>query len=203
MKPLKKIPTDIWTQLINLLGEKIIKPKILSDGTTLSRQYTSVDYLKNMDPQTFINERENILVAFLKGISGRIFKDESSHVAYQIACVIESIYYLVNFNWIFPHCFVINLIQSTISGSKTVTTLNGKVFPGGGYTTYHSWLNNVGNKHLVCPPGNVETYIDNIGKYIIKNYRVSKDKNNTADVITTTLHIKLDKNIQTDQALNL
>ena len=34
---LSKIPTDIWTQLINLLGQKIIKPKILSDGTTLSK----------------------------------------------------------------------------------------------------------------------------------------------------------------------
>ena len=112
---LSKIPTDIWTQLINLLGEKIIKPKILSDGAALSRQYTSVDYLENMDSQTYINERENILVAFLEGISGKIFKDESSHVAYQMACVIESIYYLVNFNWIFPHCFVTNLIQSSIS----------------------------------------------------------------------------------------
>ena len=120
-----------------------------------------------MDPQTFINERENILVAFLEGISGRIFKDESSHVAYQVACVLESIYYLVNFNWIFPHCFGTNVIQSTISGSKTVATLNGKVFPGGVYTTYHSWLNNVCNKHWVCPPGDVETYIDNIEKYII------------------------------------
>ena len=89
--------------MINLLGEKIIKPNILSNGTTLSRQYTNVDYLKNMGPRLIINERENILVAFLEGISGRIFKDESSDVAYQIACVIESIYYLVNFNWIFPH----------------------------------------------------------------------------------------------------
>ena len=70
-----------------------------------------------------------------------------------------------------------------------------------GYTTYHSWLNNVGHKHQVCPPGYVETYINNIGKYIIKNYRVSKDKNNTVDVITTTLHIKLDENIQTDSSL--
>ena len=68
--------------MINLLGEKIIKPKILSDGAALSIQYTSVDYLKIMDPQTYINERENILVAFLEGISGKIFKDESSHVAY-------------------------------------------------------------------------------------------------------------------------
>ena len=102
--------------MINLLGEKIIKPKILSDGAALSRQYISVDYLENMDSQTYINERENILVAFLEGISGKIFKDESGHVAYQMACVIESIYYLVNFNWIFPHCFVTNLIQSSISG---------------------------------------------------------------------------------------
>ena len=80
----------------------------MSDGTTLSRQYTSVDYLKNMDPQTFTNERENISVALLEGISRRIFKDESSYVAHQIVCV--------NFNWIFPHCFVANLIQSTTSG---------------------------------------------------------------------------------------
>ena len=88
----------------------------MSDGTTLSRQYTSVDYLKNMDPQTFTNERENILVALLEGISRRIFKDESSYAAHQIVCVTESTYYLVNFNWIFPHCFVANVIQSTISG---------------------------------------------------------------------------------------
>ena len=54
---------------------------------------------------------------------------------------------------------------------------------------------------MVCPPGDVETYIKNIGKYIIENYRVSKDKNNTADVITTTLHIKLDENIQTESSL--
>ena len=43
--------------------------------------------------------------------------------------------------------------------------------------------------------------MNNIGKYIIKNYRVSKDKNNTVDLITTTLHIKLDENIQTDSSL--
>ena len=54
---------------------------------------------------------------------------------------------------------------------------------------------------MVCSPGNVETYIDNIGKYIIKNYCVSKDENNTTDVITTTLHIKLHEYIQTDSSL--
>ena len=46
-----------------------------------------------------------------------------------------------------------------------------------------------------------DTYLDNIRKHIIKNYCVSKGKYNTADVITTTLHIKLDKNIQTDSSL--
>ena len=54
---------------------------------------------------------------------------------------------------------------------------------------------------MVFLPGDVEAYTDNIGKYIIKNYRVSKGKNNTSDVITTTLHIKPDENIQTDSSL--
>ena len=54
---------------------------------------------------------------------------------------------------------------------------------------------------MVYPPGDVEAYIDNIGKYIIKHYHVSKGNNNTPDVITTTLHIKPYENTQTDSSL--
>ena len=139
-------------------------------------------------------------LCFLEDMLGRIFKDKSDHVGYQIACVMQSIYGVDNFKWIFSSCFIANFVQSTIPVSKTVTILNGEVFLGVSHTTYHSSLNNGRNKHLVCSPGNIERYINNIGRDIIKNYRASKTKKNTADVITTTQHIKLDEKIQADSS---
>ena len=58
-----------------------------------------------------------------------------------------------------------------MSGSKTVSTLNGKVTPSCGYTTYKKWLDIQGNNELKCPGGDIITYYDNIEKYVIKNYR--------------------------------
>ena len=72
-----------------------------------------------------------------------------------------------------------------------VSVLNGKLSPGGGYTTYLNWIKAIGSEKLSCPLGDLITYIDNIGRYIIKNYRVTKNKTPSADVITTCLHIIL------------
>lgn len=56
-----------------------------------------------------------------------------------------------------------------------------------------------------CHLGVIDLYFDNIGKYIIKNYRVSHEKTKTADIITTALQIAVDdqpkNNIQTKKEL--
>ena len=65
--------------------------------------------------------------------------------------------------------------------------------PGVGYTTYLTWLKEIGSKVLICPTGDIITFIDNIGKYILKLYEVSGHKTSAADVITTCLHITLQK----------
>ena len=73
-----------------------------------------------------------------------------------------------------------------------MSVLNGKVSPGGGYHTYLNWLKDNGSEKLFCMLGDVVTFIDNIGKYVLKNYRVSTQKTASADVITTCLHIDLE-----------
>jgi len=45
---------------------------------------------------------------------------------------------------------------------------------------------------LRCHLGVIDLYFDNIGKYIIKNYRVSHEKTKTTDIITTALQIAVD-----------
>ena len=92
-----------------------------------------------------------------------------------------------------------NLIQSCTSGSKTVSVLNGKVTPSGSYTNVNEWLKEWGAKALECPEEDLDTYFDNIGRYIIQNYRVSTDKNTKSNIFATGVHIIADKvtNLQT------
>ena len=145
-----------------------------------------------INPLRFIKQRNGLLVEFLQGLSWRTFDHNVNGTAqFHTACVIESVYSLMNFNWILPNSFISNLIQTFISGSKTVSLLNGKLSPGGSSTTYYNWLNNTGSEPITCPNGDLDTYFDNIGRYVVKNYQVSKNKSAAADIITTTLHIPL------------
>ena len=56
------------------------------------------------------------------------------------------------------------------------------------------WLEEQVNEPLESPSGDLVTFFDNIGKYIISNYRVKSKKSKSADVIATTLHIILNRN---------
>ena len=39
----------------------------------------------------------------------------------------------------------------------------------------------------------LDVYVDNIGKYIVKNYRVHSERNNSPNVITAVINIELQK----------
>ena len=54
-----------------------------------------------------------------------------------------------------------------------------------------------------CPKGCIDTFIDNIGRYITKNYRVKSDKPEKSLIFTTGIHIVLDplSNIQSMENL--
>ena len=83
---------------------------------------------------------------------------------------------------------MLNLIQTFISGSKTVTTLNGKLLPGGSDTTYRLWLT-TNAEPIEYPTGDSDIFIDNCGHYIVKSYRVSSVKNPKPNVITACINI--------------
>jgi len=55
-----------------------------------------------------------------------------------------------------------------------------------------------GSVPLTCPDGDQVIYFDNIGRYINKNYRVSKEKIKSADIISTTIHICLNNGGDSD-----
>ena len=84
-----------------------------------------------------------------------------------------------------------------MSGSKSVSVVNGKTSPGGGYLTLTSWLELHRTEPLQCEKGTIDTFFDNIGKYVIKNYHISTEKIKTADIITTCIQMVADDKTDT------
>ena len=182
----------VWETILRTIGEKVMYGNVLQDGNQLKLAFKDTKTLASMDIIEYVENRTSFLKVFLEGLSKKKFVNLSNINKVKFAFALENIYSLLNLNWVFPISFCSNLLQSTVSGSKLVTEVNGKLSPGGSYTTYMNWLKENGSKPLSCPQGDIETYIDNIGKYVTKTYRVSKNKVESADVITTTLHINID-----------
>ena len=111
-------------------------------------------------------------------------------------------YCLRNFKLVLPYSFLSNLAQSCISGSKSVSVVNGKTTPGGSYVTYKNWINVHEKFALKYHGGTIDLWFDNIGRYINKQYRVSTEKMKSADVVTTCLQI-LHDNIECMQKKSL
>ena len=192
---LSSIDDEIWKTLFRVLGQKFVSKRLNSDGNNISQIYISD--LMNVDLSNYVFARESSIVAFIEGCTNKLYNNLPNSGKMKFIHTLENIYGLANFNWVLPFSFSTNLMQSTISGSKIVAEVNGKVTSGGGYTTYLNWLKENGSEPIKCPKGDIQTYIDNIGKYITKSYRVSKEKAHTAEVITTTLHLELpDKKLQ-------
>ena len=104
--------------------------------------------------------------------------------------IIESVYHLKNNNLILSHSFLANLIQTFVLGSKTVTTINGKIVAGRSDTSYRKWLQ-TNAKEIPYPAKDSDIYIDNVGKYINKSYRVSHVQNSSPNVVTPCIDIPL------------
>ena len=86
----------------------------------------------------------------MTGINLNDVKD--TMILYRFAVAVESIYNLKNSNTVLPHCFEMNLIHKQVSGSKTVSAVNGKVMPGGSDPTLRDWWKLQGADGLSIPP---------------------------------------------------
>ena len=141
--------------------------------------YKDPSILTKLDFSKYLKERDSCVVAFLEGVSGIAFgKEKNAQVKFACCVSIESIYHLRNLNVILPYLFLSSLLQSVVSGSKTVSAVNVKLHPSGSYPTIQSWLEEQGKEPLESPPSYLVTFFDNIGKYISNNYRSDQRKVN-------------------------
>ena len=142
------VPYEKWVTLISLIANKIVNRKIYNDGNSIALLYK--DALQHLNFSDYLANRDKCVVAFLEGSSGIAFdKERDPQVKYSACVVVETIYFLRNLNVILPFSFLSNLIQSLVSGLKTVTRINSKVIPSGSYLTIQSWLEEQGKGNSI------------------------------------------------------
>ena len=169
------VPYEKWATLISLIANKIVNKKIYSDGNSVALLCKDGNALQQLNFSDYLANRDKCVVAFLEDSSDIAFdKERGPQVKYSACVVVEAIYCLRNLNVILPYSFLSNLIQSLVSGSKTVTRINGKVIPSGSYSTIQSWFEEQGKEPLKTPSEDMISFFDNNGKHIIKNYRLVK-----------------------------
>ena len=142
------VPYEKWVTLISLIANKIVNRKIYNDGNSIALLYK--DALQHLNFSDYLANRDKCVVAFLEGSSGIAFdKERDPQVKYSACVVVETTYFLRNLNVILPFSFLSNLIQSLVSGLKTVTRINSKVIPSGSYLTIQSWLEEQGKGNSI------------------------------------------------------
>ena len=199
----KQVNQEKIENLLYHIALKFISKDVYEDGISLKSKYKDTSYLSTLESKDFLQERNKLLMAFICGSSNIEFENQTTApFLYAMAVAVEMIYFLRNLNLILPHCFMLNLIQSFTSGSKTVSKVNGKVTPGASYSTYKNWINAKGKNPILCPSGDLIIFFDNMGKYIVKHYKILSSKKESADITTATLHFVFhDSNLQPEEKL--
>ena len=185
---------DKLDTVVFLTAKKVVAPEMRLHSSSLSQDYTNVSKLDSLDSKSFLRSCSPTLITFIEGCTGRSLDHvHDTKELFRYAVMVECLYHIKNNNLILPHCFVVNLIEKTVSGSKSVTSVNGKLMPGAGDTTMRDWWKTQGTDVLTLPPSKFDLAIwfDNVGKYIVKSYRVKAERNATPTVVTATQSIML------------
>ena len=116
------------SKLFSLVAIKFVSKEVSKDCLEISSVYKDINDLQTLDSKQFILARVPLLVNFIANVVGYSIERTTDHqYLFAFASTIENIYHLKNQNAILPHSFLINLIQSFVSGSKTVTALNNSL----------------------------------------------------------------------------
>ena len=165
MKQLEEAKTSLVSDKLNnkiksltsFISTNFVQPAVTIDSKIISSNYKDLNHLKNINSKKYTTEREPILNSFLEGIISK----NHCH-PFLLAVIIEAIYHLENNNLILLHCFLANLVETFISGLKTVTAINGKILPSANDTTYRKWLNENGKEKYVVPNCDLDKFIVNV-----------------------------------------
>ena len=125
---------------------------VLSDEHSFSQTYKSIDIIKKVNQETWLQQRNKVVKAAVDGMS------DGSVSKFQKCVPVEHLYSLAgNGQFVLPFGFLVNLMMFTITNSKLALSVVSKILPGGSYYTVTSWRDSLASVPCPFPSGDCVT----------------------------------------------
>lgn len=181
----------------------LINKSVYDDGLIVGDLFKDLQALKELTIQDFISQRNSIVSAFLGGATGVSPSHENPGKLKALAHLHEQILYTRNLRLVTPFAFQRSLITYSVTGSKTIVTLNGQWESSGSYTSVSN-IATTEREPSVCPTGDVINVFDNNQKVGKHSGRIREGSSVPQSVCTAVTHIvpKPDTFLQNDISLH-
>ena len=202
-KKIKKDYTHEVDNIIKLINDGVLSVQELSkistalgqsqrslfqhEGEKFTGLYHSLGEIKTFKEETFLEGVNPIVFNFVTALTGQ---ETISANKLNVLCVcIENLYKCVNYRFIGPTSFTINLLVYILSGSEKALNILSAHGCGGSYTTIKTWLKDNASEELhYSLDEDVITFFDN-AQILGKNWRVKLDCSAIVSCITSIIHI--------------
>ena len=156
------------------------------------RKTREITELIDHKPIKWLVERPPELVHMIANLCGIDLNTASDKKLSVVSKIIELVYFCRNSKLVLPQHFLENLLNYSLTNSKSCANFFGGRAPGGSYYYLSTWLNEQSNEPIKCPIGLVKAVFDNNQK-IGKTYLITGNNVVPSVVMTSNLWISLDQ----------
>lgn len=164
----------------------------------LSKNIQNLTELVDFENINWLCERPMKLIHFLSTMCKVDLNTASESKLRAFSKIIELIYFCHNSKLVLPQHFTDNLIQYSLTNSKTCTNYQGSSSPSGSYFILSTWLNKQARDPLPFPKGLTINVFDNNQK-VGKTYFIIGDNEVPTRVMTSSLWLILNSAEETQQ----
>ena len=180
------LDSSVLTQLLEI-AVSLTKESVKTDASSVTADGRDLEELMNIEPEEWFKERAPII----QGIVHQFSDSKTPTIAKVVAA--EHLYSLINRNLMSPFSFAKNVVSYSLTPSKRLIDLNGKMHPGGGYSTMKSWLANMALDLLPFPNGDALVAFDNV-QIVQKRWTVRVDNKAKVSILTSVCHSEVEPN---------
>ena len=184
------------SNIAQLLGE-VASLDIYKDSIKSTKEYKDTDFAKNVRPVEWFESQNLIVTSFLKGCAGTTAKSSPKKINALVHAV-EQIQFARNLLAVTPFAFNRNLVNFSMSHSKSSVELNGAWEPAGSYNVVHQFLH-AETPPPDCPDGDVQVSFDNNQKIGHSSGRIREGASVPMSICTSVSTLK--ENLGTDLQL--
>ncbi|KAJ8048815.1 hypothetical protein HOLleu_01285 [Holothuria leucospilota] len=172
------------------LGERECE-NVNKDISDLKSAAYDLNYTANLDLESWVNDRNKVVVGLLKGLAHTRSNCNAPTDLYRVAKNVGQIYSLTNPYVVLPLFFSENVLIYSIVQSKLTANVYGLTSPGGSYWTVRNWLKGLSMDPLPTPTGDCLVAFDN-DQVIGKSYNVRENNKVKTSIVTSVCVAEVD-----------